>query len=802
MEIGSAGVPIDIGTTRDYDLIFSTLAEAGISVFFPTTMYEEIPVEKGFGFESDFVPPPFGSATPEIYDLAREHGIKIAFSADNLFPIDSGGVPAQGGPLAAIINAGGRDIIHSLIGYDEPVLNGLSPEESKAVYEHVKSIDPTIEVVQVHAPVDSDSPQAYLQGVMDHAEWADVVGFDVYPINATPGVRTPFTFNELVEPTQALQEYMTWLETNFPDKKHVMVLQAFEQNDLHSDESLNSLSPEDLAFSRAPTLMEMRAMLLAVQDADFVYWWGQSLQETSNADVWQNLLSVSKLAADDALGSPMGILQDVDAAENSINEDGVSGGLTGIILSAVDSDEIDTVSYSLDDDRFTVDESGVVRISPNANFDFETEEQITILATAKSTDGTNRTLTLVINVQNVIDQLLGTAASDQLLGAQGVDHIFGFAGDDIINGQAGDDSINGGAGNDDILSGEGDDVVFGGDGSDQLNGGAGSDLLSGDSGTDAILGGSGADTIYGGADSDDLSGGAQDDHIEGGQGGDVLNGDDGHDSLFGGGGNDMMSGGAGDDYMSGGDDQDVMQGGSGNDILLGELNEDVLIGGTGRDSLYGGSGNDQLDGGGDADNLSGGAGQDNLQGGTGNDFVNGDAGNDFVYGGSGDDALFGGDGFDNIFGGDGADTLNSGTGNDFLTGGSGADTFEFKSADGDDTIFDFSVLEDALQFGDGVQMSDLQFSSYLNHTVIDFGQNSVLLMEVDFSLKDDLVITFVSEDNPIGLPYDCLMPGIGGGNQAQFGGGVQSRVPQNSTYEFQAMSEAGKVLLDEGDVLL
>ena len=43
MMLGAAGVPKDLALGRDYDAIFSGLEAAGITLYYPTTQYQENP---------------------------------------------------------------------------------------------------------------------------------------------------------------------------------------------------------------------------------------------------------------------------------------------------------------------------------------------------------------------------------------------------------------------------------------------------------------------------------------------------------------------------------------------------------------------------------------------------------------------------------------------------------------------------------------------------------------------------------------------------------------------------------------
>lgn len=158
-----------------------------------------------------------------------------------------------------------------------------------------------------------------------------------------------------------------------------------------------------------------------------------------------------------------------------------------------------------------------------------------------------------------------------------------------------------------------------------------------------------------------------------------------------------LNGGAGDDTLSGELGSDTIRGGGGDDIVSGQGGSDRLLGGSGNDTLDGGEGDDAVWGGGN-DVLGGGAGNDTVRGGSGEDTLFGGGGADRLEGGSGNDLIFNGAGNDTVAGGFGDDTLWAGAGDDQLTGGDGADLFVFGSANGNDTITDFSVTDDTLDF--------------------------------------------------------------------------------------------------------
>jgi serralysin len=148
-------------------------------------------------------------------------------------------------------------------------------------------------------------------------------------------------------------------------------------------------------------------------------------------------------------------------------------------------------------------------------------------------------------------------------------------------------------------------------------------------------------------------------------------------------------------------------GGSGNDVIYGNSGNNAIRGGSGADNISGNEGDDWFNGNAGTDSISGDSGNDTVRGGkesdilfgnSGNDFVNGNNDNDTVNGGSGNDTLHGGKNDDIIISGSGDDIIFGDLGNDTLTGDSGADVFVFKSDAGNDTITDFTVGTDKIEF--------------------------------------------------------------------------------------------------------
>ncbi|HQS39346.1 calcium-binding protein [Polaromonas sp.] len=82
-----------------------------------------------------------------------------------------------------------------------------------------------------------------------------------------------------------------------------------------------------------------------------------------------------------------------------------------------------------------------------------------------------------------------------------------------------------------------------------------------------------------------------------------------------------------------------------------------------------------------------------------------------IWGYDTDDTLYGGAGNDDLRGGGGDDRLIGGAGNDSLGGDSGSDTFVWGRGDGNDSIYDWGGIDDAVEFRD-LNASDLTIFRY------------------------------------------------------------------------------------------
>jgi hypothetical protein len=116
---------------------------------------------------------------------------------------------------------------------------------------------------------------------------------------------------------------------------------------------------------------------------------------------------------------------DADFSANRITETDAAGTTVGITAAATDPDVGSTVTYSLEDERFTIDSSsGVISRSGTGVLDADLEPQISLAVTATSSDGSTATRSFTINVVPEEPQVLFTFA------------VFGDFGDADMSGEA------------------------------------------------------------------------------------------------------------------------------------------------------------------------------------------------------------------------------------------------------------------------------------------------------------------------------------------------------------------------------
>lgn len=303
LTFGAAGVPLGLGSARDYDRIFSELAASDITVFFPTFQYVEAPAPKTLGYETDFTPP-CNPASPAFAAMKR-HGVRMIVPASLIYAVSTRFPSAAQDPLLQLIDCAGRDGIYGVLSYDEPAHNQISPKVTQALYAHVRQVAPDTPVLMVHAPLviepgRHDSPGArasYLQVVKQHSIYADIVGFSIYPIPPMVAkLGSPLRGDAIVDHVTAARDYLAWLAAEVPRARRMAVLQNFSYSDQYSDALLATVSPELRALVNAPTETELEAMVAAslAGGAELIIWYGAAFTKAANAASWRATRAVSK----------------------------------------------------------------------------------------------------------------------------------------------------------------------------------------------------------------------------------------------------------------------------------------------------------------------------------------------------------------------------------------------------------------------------------------------------------------------------------------------------------------------------
>jgi large repetitive protein len=144
-------------------------------------------------------------------------------------------------------------------------------------------------------------------------------------------------------------------------------------------------------------------------------------------------------------------------------------------------------------------QDGILRMSSNGSYSFTADADAPkgttreFNVTAKDFDGDTITSILQVNlIGNDLqgtpgrDTINGSASNDNITGLGAADWLYGQAGNDFISGGDGDDFIDGGTGNDVLYGNVGNDVILGRDGIDDILGNAGNDVLTGGSGADVF----------------------------------------------------------------------------------------------------------------------------------------------------------------------------------------------------------------------------------------------------------------------------------------------------------------------------
>jgi hypothetical protein len=304
--IVAAGVPKTLAEAENFAGIFHTLAEAGMTVFFPTFQFQEVPEVKSLGFETYFLPP-CQPLNPALSAMLQEK-VSLMVPGELLYPQLPAPLPAQEeDPLRALLACLSDKGVYGVYSYDEPVTQGVSLGSVRRFYERVKSIDPNLPVMMIHAPMLADAETlqtseqraAYLDNVKTYSQYADVVGFDVYPIpQHIAQVITPYSSDITQDYRLQLADYLQWLQAELPAKRHALVLQGFSYTYQFADGYLEeNFPPEVLATIRPPSREELNEMVKVVQGHNAqVIWWGQSFIEEDEMALWNDILLVTKQA--------------------------------------------------------------------------------------------------------------------------------------------------------------------------------------------------------------------------------------------------------------------------------------------------------------------------------------------------------------------------------------------------------------------------------------------------------------------------------------------------------------------------
>lgn len=243
-------------------------------------------------------------------------------------------------------------------------------------------------------------------------------------------------------------------------------------------------------------------------------------------------------------------------------EENASGEIVGEVL-ALDANDRDTFTLSVDDDRFEI-VAGNLKLKDGESLDFESDGASHIVnITATDSHGASTVQEVTINIADVgeVHRLEnGTLFDDMGERESQIWHSSGNQADYIITNEAGSNVYNG--------KGKGDTTIIGRDGNDKVAGGYGDNYIDLGGGNDTLWAQRGNDTVFGGDGNDRLLGDLGNDFVDGGDGNDTVNGGTGHDTLYGGAGNDTMVGGSGNDTIDGGEGLDVMIGDAGHDLFL------------------------------------------------------------------------------------------------------------------------------------------------------------------------------------------------------------------------------------------
>ncbi len=291
----AAGVPKILGEKANYEQIFQELKGAGITAFMPFSEYQEVPESRSLSWEREFYPQ--YKTNDQAISAMRKYGIKLLIPASILYAAENS-TAKRTDPLKEVISWAGRGNVFGVYSYDEPALqSGDASPACKRLYTRVKAVDATLPVIMIHSSIPESAAskkdiEEYLAKVRTSSQFADIVGFDVYAIPTDlMKVKGPYSSPEkILNYGQALSEYMQWLKTNLPAKKHMMVLQAFCAEDQGHPALLAKMYGD-----RRPTKAELQDMVKIVTRSNVsVGWWGQSLVKDGDTKFWTDVLDATR----------------------------------------------------------------------------------------------------------------------------------------------------------------------------------------------------------------------------------------------------------------------------------------------------------------------------------------------------------------------------------------------------------------------------------------------------------------------------------------------------------------------------
>jgi len=304
LEFLMAGVPKPIGEKRDYDAIFSMLKASGVDAVCMTFLYKESP-PRSLGYEPDFLPPCDPNKQP--WKALKKYKIKLLVPGEIAYPVSEPLPALENDPLKQLIACLGREGIIGVYSYDEPTFRDLL-EPCRRLYERVKTVDPGIPVMIIHGPLfagaigEGNNPPSITQAQIDghlakfkeYSKYADIVGFDFYPIPKNiANLTSPFADRNVVDYRQAIRDYLSWLRKEVPFKKYILALQGFSYTDIFEG---NVVEEARMAGARYPTREELQEMFLLSKEegASYVIFWGQTCLDVSGLTFWDELLNAIK----------------------------------------------------------------------------------------------------------------------------------------------------------------------------------------------------------------------------------------------------------------------------------------------------------------------------------------------------------------------------------------------------------------------------------------------------------------------------------------------------------------------------